>query len=276
MSTAPPPPRRASAPPASVSTHRPASGGTPGLAALWELAGLWLLILLAGVLLIAFLLLNIRAREEQGIQQARLSLTLTGLQEAIEGDLALGLDLPDQQGIQPKLERALSIDSHLHAIDVVDRAGIALFSTDRGAIGEPSHPTITQAAEAGGQEDRAWSTLVGSQAVMGIPLHNAFGEVVGHVNISYAAPVPAMQWVGTQLLQDKIANPIVLTTCALLAALLVTGWAAARWVLTSHYRRLAEERGNGGRLARALAQSAAVRMRMDDCLARLDESERLE
>ena len=55
---------------------------------------------------------------------------------------------------------------------------------------------------------------------------------------------------------------------------MLVGWAAARWALAPQYRRLAHERT--GRMAQALAQSAAVRQRMDDCLARLDESERLE
>ena len=105
-------------------------------------------------LLIAFLLLNIRTQEEQGIQRARLSLTLAGLQETIEGDLALGLDLPDHRAIQPKLEKALASDRQLHAIDVVDRAGIALFSTDRGTIGEPLHARVAQAAEAGARGNR--------------------------------------------------------------------------------------------------------------------------
>ena len=248
--------------------------GTPGFAALWELAGLWLLIVLAGVLLIAFLLLNIRTQEEQGIQRARLSLTLAGLQETIEGDLALGLDLPDHRAIQPKLEKALASDRQLHAIDVVDRAGIALFSTDRGTIGEPLHARVAQAAEAGARGNRTWTALVGNEAVMGLPLHNAFGEVVGHISTSYAAPAPALQWADGSALRDKLLYPILLTTLVILALVVLVGWAAARWALAPQYRRLDHERT--GRMAQALAQSAAVRQRMDDCLARLDESERLE
>mgnify|MGYP000638485654 CR=1 FL=1 len=76
------------------------------------------------------------------------------------------------------------------------------------------------------------------------------------------------------LLRDKLLNPILLTTLVILALVVLVGWAAARWALAPQYRRLAHERT--GRMAQALAQSAAVRQRMDDCLARLDESERLE
>lgn len=246
----------------------------PGFAALWEIAGLWLLIVLAGVLLIAFLLLNIRAQEEQSIHRARLSLTLAGLQETIEGDLALGLDLPDHRGIQPKLEKALAGDQQLHAIDVVDRIGIALFSTDRGTIGEPLHARVAQAAEAGARGNHTWTALVGNEAVMGLPLRNAFGEVVGHISTNYAAPASALQWADGRDLLDKLQSPILLTTLTIFVLVVLVGWVAARWALAPQYRRLAHERT--GRMAHALAQSTTVRQRMDDCLARLDESERLE
>mgnify|MGYP003615960515 CR=1 FL=1 len=70
-------------------------------------------------------------------------------------------------------------------------------------------------------------------------------------------------------------SPVVLgVVCLVLLLVVLVGWAAARWALAPQYRRLAHERT--GRMAQALAQSAAVRQRMDDCLARLDESERLE
>ena len=157
---------------------------------------------------------------------------------------------------------------------MVDRAGIALFSTDRGTIGEPLHARVAQAAEAGARGNRTWTALVGNEAVMGLPLHNAFGEVVGHISTSYAAPAPALQWADGSALRDKLLNPILLTTLVILALVVLVGWAAARWALAPQYRRLDHERT--GRMAQALAQSAAVRQRMDDCLARLDESERLE
>jgi hypothetical protein len=233
-----------------------------------------MLIVLAGILLIAFLLLNIRTHEEQSIQRARLSLTLAALQESIEGDLALGLDLPDHRAVQSRLESALSGDRKLHAIDVVDRAGVALFSTDRGAIGEPLHPRAAMSAETGARTDRPWTALIGTEAVTGLPLHNAFGEVVGHISTSYAAPAPALQWADGKPLRDKLLNPLLLATCALLVFVVLLGAMAARWALAPQTWRLTEERTST--MAKALAQSAAVRLRMDHCLARLDESERHE
>ena len=120
----------------------------PPLGALLEVAGLWWLILCAGVLLIAVLLLRVYGTEVNHIQHARVSLTVTELQESIETDIALGLDLSENRAIQAQLERALAADPALHAIEVVRKDGVALFSTDRGAIGESWQPAVAVAAPA--------------------------------------------------------------------------------------------------------------------------------
>lgn len=244
----------------------------PTFAALWELGGLWLLIVLAGIALIASLLLDVRAQEEAQIQRSRLSLTLVELQESIEGDLALGFDLPDHRGIQPRLERALASDSQLYAIDVVDRAGTALFSTDRGAVGEALQPRAARAAEAGARQDRVWHAALPGEAIMGLPLHNAFGEVVGHIGATYATQavrfrLAVWQADGHTLTLGAMAV-LVLATAGLL------GWLATLWALQPQSARLRAE--CRGAQARTLARSAQVRQRMDDCLVRLDESERSE
>jgi Tfp pilus assembly protein PilX len=83
-----------------------------------------------------------------------------------------------------------------------------------------------------------------------------------------------LQWVDGGSLRDKLLSPILLTTLAIFVLVVVIGWAAARWALAPQYRRQSYERT--GRMAQSLAEAAAVRARMDDCLARLDESERLE
>ncbi|MDF1485826.1 hypothetical protein PY257_11650 [Ramlibacter sp. H39-3-26] len=242
---------------------------------MWEIAGLWLLVVLAGIVLIACLLLDIRTQEEEAIQRARLSLTLAELQESIEGDLALGFDLPDNRGIPPQLDKALAGDAQLHAIDVVDRAGIALFSTDRGAVGEALQPRVAQAAAAGTRQDRIWSAPLGTEAVMGLPLHGPFGEVVGHISATYAAlPGRTQAQRAAGHLRPWLDSPILTAAAGMLLFAVLAGWLAALWALRPQARLLAVARQ--GRPGRALARAAAVRQRMDDCLVRLDESERAE
>lgn len=239
------------------------------LAAWWEIAGLWLLVVLAGVVLIASLLLDARAQEEASTQRERLSLTLAELQESIEGDLALGFDLPDHHGLQPRLERALASDAQLYAIDVIDRRGTALFSTDRGAVGEASQPRVARAADAGAQQDRIWTAALGSESVMGLPLHGAFGDVVGHISATYATPPVRLRMA---LRQADGTPTLAALTAAVLVCIAVLGWLAGRWAFAPQARRLAHEQRRAQ--AQALARSAAVLQRMDTCLARLDESER--
>ena len=258
-----------------LSSPQPADSAVaarPTLAALWELAGLWLLIVLAGIALITSLLLDVRAQEEAQIERSRLSLTLVELQEAIEGDLALGFDLPDHRGIQPRLEQALASDSQLYAVDVVDRAGTALFSTDRGAIGEALQPRAARAAEAGARQDRVWNAALPGEAIMGLPLHNAFGEVVGHISATYAIQPVRFQlavWQpGGRTLTLGAMAVLVLAIAGLL------GWLASLWAMQPQSARLRTD--HLSTQARALARSAQVRQRMDECLVRLDESERTE
>lgn len=257
-------------------SHPPATPApvqaTPALspATWWEIAGLWLLVVLAGVVLIASLLLDARARGEASAQRERLSLTLADLQESIEGDLALGFDLPDHHGIQPRLERALASDAQLYAIDVIDRRGTALFSTDRGAVGEASQPRVARAADAGALQGRIWTAALGSESVMGLPLHGAFGDVAGHISATYATPTrPRLA-----LRQADDTPTLAAITAAVLVCIAVLGWFAGRWAFAPQARRLAHEQRRAQ--ARALARSAAVLQRMDTCLARLDESERVE
>jgi len=244
----------------------------PTLSALWELGGLWLLIVLAGIALIASLLLDVRAQEEAQIQRSRLSLTLVELQDAIEGDLALGFDLPDHRGIQPRLERALASDTQLYAIDVVDRAGIALFSTDRGAIGEALQPRAARAAETGARQDRIWSAALTGEAIMGLPLHNAFGEVVGHISATYATQPVRFRLAVWQADGQTLTLGAMAVLVLAIAGLL--GWLATLWALQPQSARLRAECQRTQ--TRALARSAQVRQRMDECLVRLDESERTE
>ena len=242
------------------------------IAALWELAGLWLLIVLAGIALIASLLLDVRAQEEAQIQRSRLSLTLVELQDAIEGDLALGFDLPDHRGIQPRLERALASDTQLYAVDVVDRAATALFSTDRGAIGEALQPRAARAAEAGARQDRVWSAVLAGETIMGLPLHNAFGEVVGHISATYATQPVRFRLAVWQPDGQTLTLGAMAVLVLAIASLL--GWLATLWALHPQSARLRIECQRSQ--TRALARSAQARQRMDECLVRLDHSERNE
>ena len=241
----------------------------PTLNALLEVAGLWWLMISAGVLLIAALLLQVYGREVDSIQQSRVSLTIAELQEAIETDIALGLDLAENHGITFKLEAALAADASLHAIDVVSRNGVALFSTDRGAVGERWQAAVTTAADAGMRGNHRWSTVIDNETVSGVLLHNAFGEVIGHVTATYAAPPSRLSAAAL-----RVGMPLWMAALASLAVLAMVSVLAARWALAPQYRHLEAERA--GALNASNAKATEVRARLDECLAKLDAMEAAE
>lgn len=253
--------------PISASLHKADSQrDKPSLGAIFEIAGLWWLTLCAGVLLIAALLLQVYGREVENIQRSSVSLTVAELQESIETDIALGLELAENRSIQSHLEAALVSDANLHAIDVVNKNGVALFSTDRGAIGETWQQDVARAAEDGARRNRQWSARISAEAVTGLVLHNAFGEVIGHVSATYAAPPSRFS-----LSAIRAGLPIWLATSAALLVLTIAAWIAARWALQPQYRYLHAERDAA--MNRAVQDARTVRGRIDDCLAKLDESE---
>lgn len=245
----------------------------PSIGAFWEAAGLWLLIILSGILFVACLLLHVQSQEEEAIQRSRILLTLTQLRESIESEMALGFDLPDNTRIQPLIDRALEGDHQIHAIDVVDVSGMALFSTDRGVVGEGWQPQVGEAAQAGLRADRDWAaSLAGGEAVIGIPLHSAFGEAVGQISVTYAVQshARALAGAGAPVLA-VLSNSMVQVTAGLLVVVALIGWMGAWWAQRPQQRLLKEERG--GRLARVKSRYMTVRHRLDICLDKLDESE---
>lgn len=242
-------------------THNP-SGGFAGP---WlEVGGLWLLMVLSGVLLIAGLLDHWRQQELQNIERAQLELTLREIQGELEGELSLGTELQHHPRIQGLLESYLRKDPQLYSLDVLDPDGRALFSTDRGTVGEPLPPLARAAALQGAQRHQPWHALIESTPMMGVDVRTPFGETAGHVSATYASRVT-----------DYLSEPVL--TAALLFSLLATALAgiAAIWLATAAQRRLRQAQARG-RLAQIEAQLAATGQRLDDGAQRLDAVERIE
>jgi hypothetical protein len=252
-----------------TSAGRATQAPRPTFSALLEVAGLWWLILCAGVLLITALLLNVHDGEVQRIQQSRVALSVAELQESIVTDAALGLDLAQDRAIQSRLEAALAADKTLHAIDMVNVQGVAMFSTDRGAIGERWPAAALAAAESGARRTATWSTNIDGETMTGQPLRNAFGEVIGHVSASYAAPPASLS-----LIALRASMPLWIAAAVSLLALTLIAVLAARWALAPQYRALNAE-AEGAMHATLLAVDA-VRARQNACLAQLDALEAAE
>ena len=107
---------------------------------------------------------------------------------------------------------------------------------------------------------------------MGLPLHNAFGEVVGHISATYATQPVRFRLAVWQADGHTLTLGAMAVLVLAIAGLL--GWLATLWALQPQSARLRAECQRTQ--TRALARSAQVRQRMDECLVRLDESERTE
>ncbi|MDQ0317546.1 hypothetical protein [Amorphus orientalis] len=119
-------------------------------------------------------------RGENNVTEARLHFILADLDGTIERNLGLGLPLSELQPIERVLERTVSANESILAIEVFSPTGVALYSTDRGAVGE--------------RIPEAWRTAINERAssgpfrvidrntlVMGTSVENDFGQVAGWV-----------------------------------------------------------------------------------------------
>lgn len=157
---------------------------TPG--ALLEAGGAWLLVLLAGLVLIAALLVSVQGREIDALRSARLSVTLSTLSERLEQDLALGFDLAENSRAQSLIEDLINRDRGLEAIEIFDVNRISLFNTDRGSIGEQV-PAAWALAAAASEQSRTWQVAGAHESVSGIAIYGPFGKPVGHVAVTIAS-----------------------------------------------------------------------------------------
>ncbi len=231
---------------------------------LLEAGGLWLLIVLSGVLLIAGLLDHWRQQELQALERAQLQLTLLEVQGELEADLSLGLELEHNPRIQGLLAARLQNDTQLYSLEVLDADGRALFSTDPGTVGEPLPRAAQAAAQQGAAWHRPWNAWIGATPVMGIDIRTPFGETAGHASATYASRA------AEHLSSRRQVRPLLVT---LLATAL--GGIAAVWLATRPQRRLRRAQ-HDGRLAQVKARLAATGQRLDEGSERLDDVEGIE
>ncbi|HZY20484.1 MAG TPA: hypothetical protein VFE82_18590 [Ramlibacter sp.] len=162
------------------------------LGACLEVAGWWWALVTAGLLLLVAVLIAVQRLEAQSLGNARLEITLEEVRERLEADLSLGFELGASSRAQPLLEDMLARDPRLLAAEVFDPAGVSLFNTDRGAIGERIPDAWRGAlAAAGGR----WSAEAFDEVTLGLPIRGAFGEIAGHVSVTaplVQAPPPWM------------------------------------------------------------------------------------
>lgn len=218
-------------------------------------------------LLCALSVVRLVGERTVALQLERIGLVATQLRDRIQPSLELGLPLHGLTFVQDLLVTERRRTSSILSIDVYDRAGRLLFSTDRGGIGDAIPEEWERARSAA---DALWSTARQDISVMGMPLRNGFEVPVGDVVLRYDRQAAVATTGGF----DRLFAPALLA-----AAMAATFLAVAAWLLVrprhaglqAVARTLVERRPVGqDRWARAGGGLAAL---LPDFLAKADQAE---
>lgn len=234
---------------------------------------LWLSVLVVaalGALLIAEVAgAHLRERQE-ALRTDRFLHAARDLRIPLEGAVALGLPLAQAPRVQDMLEREQAQAGAL-SIEVFDPQGRILFGTDRSFLGDLVADGWLEAARAAGAQP--WLAEDPDALVVGMPVLNTFGIVVGTVAVRHAkVPVvsaPALLAADRPMLLAAIIGAAVFAAVSFLVlGRLMAGLggdlAAARQALLHR----AEVPAAGPLASAAVAGAATARQ----TLARMDEA----
>ncbi len=115
----------------------------------------------------------------EGLEIARFHYLVSSLKTTVEANLSLGLPIQDLPALQSRIERDRAAEANVQAIEIVGPNDIALYSTDRGAIGD-SIPLAWQRAI----EDHhgpTWVAYDRGEVAIAETIVNDFDQQVGHV-----------------------------------------------------------------------------------------------
>lgn len=215
------------------------------------------IVMAGGLVALAVLLVVAQAersleRNHANLGEARLRLVLASLVGTIQANLDFGLPLSSLRQIQELLERTLAKQPGLRAIDVIGDDGTALFSSDRGAEGEPA-PVSWIGAMLERRDGDLWRAEDRGEQAVGLPIVSDIGRTVGHVVVVRQAP---QVWQSLSETGRTLLANLPLALGAALAAGLV-----AAWLMRRRHRRLLI-------LAASLGEARTPHATADDSLAR--------
>lgn len=217
-----------------------------------------------GIIVATYLALSGVAERQQ---EDRILFRLENLRAGVEANLSLGLQLTQVGGTQDLLERAHSTDTVLQALDVFSGDGVSVYSTDRGVKGEPVPAEWREAAQAGRAENH-WRHEGPGELVLGLPIRNDLGDVVGHI-VSITSPQQALATDLTGFLQRVALWLVPLGLAAAIIAAFVLSRKIAR-----PYGVIADAlSGRGGTSNPSLSQAARAQDARRSSLAAITELE---
>lgn len=151
----------------------------------------------ATVVAVAVICFGASERVSIEIERARVANLLTTLRTATEANLAIGLSLDQISPLQARIEREKASDPSVLAVDVFNANGRALYSTDRGLIGENVPPGWAERLKGSG----IWQTTERGDTVFGTHFENDLGVAGGlAVTVSDRSRIARSDRLGVSLL----------------------------------------------------------------------------
>jgi hypothetical protein len=114
------------------------------------------------------------------IEQGRATYLIGIIRSAAETNLSFGLPLDQMPTIEALMEREKLSDPSILAIDVFYPEGRSVYSTDRGALGEPVPPDWTTSLYRPG----LWQLSAHGELVLGSRIENELGTAAGGIAIT--------------------------------------------------------------------------------------------
>lgn len=133
----------------------------------------------ATVVAVAIICFTASERVGADIERARVANLLTTLRTATEANLSIGLSLDQISPLQERIEREKAGDPSVLAIDIFNATGRAIYSTDRGLIGETVSPDWVRRLAGNG----IWQAVERGDTVFGSRFENDLG-LAGGISIT--------------------------------------------------------------------------------------------
>src|SRR5437763_11552215 len=165
-----------------------------------------------GLMLCAALIYGSLDRLSLRTVEANVDFLLTQLRNTIEANVDLGLPLADIRIIQDLIERSQASDRQVVALEVFSPAGVSLFNTDRGSIGEAVSPAWQEAIRYRIENDR-WRVEELGNIVVGQVIRNDFSEPVGYLAVTLSGEAHRQH---AQAVLEELARRVAVVLPAIL------------------------------------------------------------
>lgn len=184
-------------------------------------AGVWL-VLLAGLGAGLYMHYGKFTAVAAEMAHSRFQVLAQDIRNSAEGGLALGLGIGELRNIQGLLDRTKAEADDIRSVAVADARGLVLFDTERGQT-ERSLPEAQVAAIAAqASVNGAWAAMKGEDALLGVPILNAFQVPVGVVLLRYDASM--LETVTAKALDEMLRSLLVIVAGITLVTVPLVMW----------------------------------------------------